>query len=406
MNPLFEVMSQGEEVVTGQVADTNAAWLSQEAVQLGFRVARHTSVGDKLEDLIGLLNEIAVRADCCICTGGLGPTSDDLTAEAVATAFNLPLSFDSVAYGQIKAYFDKRGRIMPASNRKQALLPESALCMENRWGTAPGFAVQHERCRFWFLPGVPSEMREMFTAHVKPMLTGHFDLHPDRLVTIACVGVGESELQDRLDSIDLPPEVELGFRAQIGIVQTKLLFPSGFSLSRMAEIAELTAKTIGDSVYSIQGLDDSQGAGDLAAVAGSLALASGRRIAVVETASLGLLTAKIGAAAWLAGAEVYPSITAIAQAYGMGDRNADWREIAKTVAVSIRQKTGADTVLLQIATRHVQSESSVNVVNLFVEQGSIKERACSISGGTERKQHTAALLSLDFLRRCLQEIPD
>lgn len=405
VNPLFEVLSQGEEVVTGQVADTNAAWLSQEAVGLGFTVARHTSVGDKLEDLICLLNEIAVRADCCVCTGGLGPTSDDLTAEAVSLAFNLPLAFDSVAFDQIKAYFDKRGRMMPASNRKQALLPATSIRLDNRWGTAPGFAVKHERCRFWFVPGVPSEMKEMFAAHVKPMLTGCFDLHPGRLITIGCVGVGESELQDRIGAITLPPDVQLGFRAQIGIVQTKLLFPSGFPVSLMKEVTELTAKTIGDSVYSIDGLDDRQDASDLAAVAGRLALASGKKIAVVETASFGLLTAKIGMADWLAGGEIYPSIAAMAQAHGMDGRNAGWREIATAATLSIRKKTGADTVLLQIVPEQEQNEKAVNLVNMLVEEGGIKERSRNISGLAERKQQMAALLSLDFLRRCLLEIP-
>ena len=91
MNPTLEIFSQGEEIVTGQTVDTNAAWLSQEAIHCGFTVTRHTAVGDKLQDLINLLLDISERADCCICTGGLGPTSDDLTTEAVAQAFNLSL---------------------------------------------------------------------------------------------------------------------------------------------------------------------------------------------------------------------------------------------------------------------------------------------------------------------------
>ena len=88
MKPILEIFSQGEELVTGQIVDTNAAWLSQQAVALGFRVARHTAVGDNLSELIALLHDIAQRADCCICTGGLGPTTDDLTALAVAEAFD------------------------------------------------------------------------------------------------------------------------------------------------------------------------------------------------------------------------------------------------------------------------------------------------------------------------------
>jgi molybdenum cofactor synthesis domain-containing protein len=91
MNPTLEIFSQGEEIVTGQTVDTNAAWLAQQGVICGFTVTRHTAVGDKINDLVELLQNISQRADCCICTGGLGPTSDDLTAEAVAIAFNLLL---------------------------------------------------------------------------------------------------------------------------------------------------------------------------------------------------------------------------------------------------------------------------------------------------------------------------
>ncbi|WP_239650006.1 molybdopterin-binding protein [Methylocucumis oryzae] len=87
-------------MVTGQTVDTNAAWLAQQGVQLGFQVARHSTVGDKLDDLISLMQTIAERADCCFCTGGLGPTSDDLTALAVAKAFDLELIFDEEAYHQ------------------------------------------------------------------------------------------------------------------------------------------------------------------------------------------------------------------------------------------------------------------------------------------------------------------
>ncbi len=143
-----EIFSQGEELVTGQTLDTNAGWLSRRLVQMGFTVTRHTTVGDKLDDLVGLLKEVSVRADCCICTGGLGPTIDDLTAEAVAIAFDRALQFDPVAYQQISAYFKHRNRPMAESNRKQALLPQDSERLDNDWGTAPGFSLQQGRC--WF----------------------------------------------------------------------------------------------------------------------------------------------------------------------------------------------------------------------------------------------------------------
>ena len=138
--PRAEIFSQGDEVVTGEIVDTNAAWLAEALTGMGFEIARHTAVGDRLDELIQLLREIAERADLCVCTGGLGPTCDDLTAEAVSRAFGRPLAMDSVALGQIEDWFRRMGRNMSAVNRKQALLPAGAVRLDNAWGTAPGSA--------------------------------------------------------------------------------------------------------------------------------------------------------------------------------------------------------------------------------------------------------------------------
>ena len=132
-HPVAEIFSQGEEVITGQVADTNAAWLSQRLVQMGFVIARHTAVGDKLQDLCDLLLEISGRADFCLCTGGLGPTIDDLTAQAVAKAFDCPLQLDPVALAQIERYFLNRNKVMADTNRKQACFPKGVMRLDNAW---------------------------------------------------------------------------------------------------------------------------------------------------------------------------------------------------------------------------------------------------------------------------------
>jgi molybdenum cofactor synthesis domain-containing protein len=228
MNPTLEIFSQGEEVVTGQTIDTNAAWLSEQVVNLGFIVTRHTAVGDKLYDLMALLREISVRADCCLCTGGLGPTSDDMTAEAVSKAFDLPLELDEIALAQIKLFFSLRQREMPESNRKQALFPKGYERIDNVWGTAPGFSLQVGRCWFAFMPGVPSEMRHLFFESIKATLSSRFDLLPSQLITLKTMGIGESAIQQRINEIPIPKSVQLGFRASPDDVQTKLLFPHDY----------------------------------------------------------------------------------------------------------------------------------------------------------------------------------
>ena len=313
--PILEIFSQGEEIVTGQTVDTNAAWLSEQAVQLGFTVARHTAVGDKLADLISLLKDIAERADCCICTGGLGPTSDDLTAEAVANAFGMPLEFDEIAYRQIQGYFSNRKRPMPEINRKQALLPQASIRLDNDWGTAPGFALQAGRCWFAFLPGVPSEMRNIFLEHVKPLLDDRFMLKPSRLVTIKTFGIGESDIQHRLDEVKMPERVQLGFRAGVDEVQTKLLFPADYAETDMTTLTEQIAACLGDFVFGIDGLTEETG--NLASVVDKLMRDAGKTLAAIETASQGLLASKCLGSEWFKSSCFEQSLPAMARRFGV-----------------------------------------------------------------------------------------
>ena len=309
MNPTLEIFSQGEEIVTGQTVDTNAAWLSQQAVACGFTVTRHTAVGDKLEDLIALLQDIAQRADCCICTGGLGPTSDDLTAEAVALAFNLPLAFDEIAFEHISRFFANRNRTMPASNRKQAMLPQGAERIDNEWGTAPGFSLKYGRCWFAFLPGVPMEMKHLFQERILPTLSDRFSLRPGQLVTIKTLGLGESAIQERIKSIEIPAQVQLGFRAGADEVQTKLLFPFDYPKSAMSTLVAKFAEPLGDYVFAVDGLGEITG--DLVFEIDKLMTSGNYTLAVVETASCGLLAAKCVGSEWLLSASYEQSTAEI-----------------------------------------------------------------------------------------------
>jgi nicotinamide-nucleotide amidase len=402
--PILEIFSQGEEIVTGQTLDTNAAWLSEQAVQLGFTVARHTAVGDKLGDLVGLLKEISERADCCLCTGGLGPTSDDLTAEAVAEAFGLPLAFDEVAYRQIQAYFSNRQRPMPEVNRKQALLPHGSIRLDNDWGTAPGFAVQAGRCWFAFMPGVPSEMRNMFLEHVMPLLKGRFILAPSRLVTIKTLGIGESDIQQRLDGLEIPTSVQIGFRAGIDEVQTKLLFPSGYPEEHMTLLTADMAARLGDFVFGIDGLTEETG--NLASVVDQLMIETGKTLAVVETASQGLLAAKCPGAAWLKSALFEQSMAALSRRFGMPIDENNLSSAGSKLARLLRDQRAADFALVQLyeggPAQFHDKDRSIILYNTLLTGESCRQSRHNLGGPIGRKQNQAALLGLDLLRRHLQ----
>lgn len=404
MNPTFEVFSQGEEIVTGQVVDTNAAWLSQQAVEMGFIVTRHTAVGDKLEDLIQVLLDISKRADCCICTGGLGPTSDDLTAEAVAKAFRLPLLFDEIAFAQIQQFFIGRNRPMPECNRKQAMLPKGSIRLANHTGTAPGFALQHGRCWFAFIPGVPSEMRQLFLEHIQALLAGRFVLQPSHLVTIKSLGIGESDLQERISKLEIPSQVQLGFRAELGEVQTKLLFPGDYSQTQLENLALLVAGTIGGAVYTIEGLGDKSG--DLVSVIGQLMTAGNHTLAVVETISQGMLAAQLIGVSWLLSATYEKSIAKLTDRLGIKYNPDDLLTTAKAIASAVQKNTGTDMVLIQLASEDYYTDpnnaKAVTVTNVLLVNNEHKQAVRTIAGDIKRKQHQAALSALDLLRRYLQ----
>ena len=397
MNPKLEIFSQGEEVVTGQTVDTNAAWLSQQVVCMGFTVTRHTAVGDKLDDLIALLREISTRADCCLCTGGLGPTSDDLTAEAVAKAFDLPLEFDGIAFAQIKRFFESRNRPMPEANRKQAMFPKGAERIDNEWGTAPGFSLQAGRCWFAFVPGVPLEMRHLFLETIQPKLASRFSLRPGKLITIKTAGIGESDIQQRIQSIEIPAQVQLGFRAGPDEVQTKLLFPHDYPETAMEALVSKLAWQVGDTVFAVDGLGEKT-AGDLVAVVDQLMNAGRHTLAVVETASQGLLAAKCVGAEWLLETRYEQSVATLAVDNPL--------EVSKAMALEIQKRSTADFVLVQLyagdnRTFH-DKDRSIVLYNTLLTGDGFHQTTGSVAGPIKRKQNQAALLALDLLRRYLQ----
>lgn len=309
--PTAEILSQGDEVVTGQIADTNAAWIAEQLTALGFSILRHTTVGDILPDIVAAVGEAAARADLVVCTGGLGPTDDDLTAQAVAEVFGAPLALDPQALAQIQSIYDRYGRSMPKVNRKQAWLPTGCVRLDNDWGTAPGFSVRTSRGLAAFLPGVPSEMRAMFQERVLPLLVETLRATPGRLITLRTTGIGESNLQERLGSVQLPGVV-LSTRTRLPENHIKLRFAPHVSPERAASVARELAARIGSPVFCIEGLDEI--AGDLEQVVAGHLLARGETVATAESCTGGQVAAALTrvagvSAAFLEGVVCYSNLS-------------------------------------------------------------------------------------------------
>ncbi len=208
-----EIISIGDELTSGQRLDTNSRWLSEQLGNLGVKTAFHTTVGDSMTDNVDAFRTAARRVDIVIATGGLGPTADDLTREALADAFQAPLELRPEALQHIESLFARRKRPMPELNRSQALFPLGSRIIDNPHGTAPGidFVVTNNvtsisgsgQCRIFSLPGVPAEMRQMFTATVEPRLIQEMGVGAKRWYfhSIKVFGIGESDVEKMLPDL-------------------------------------------------------------------------------------------------------------------------------------------------------------------------------------------------------------
>lgn len=222
---ITEILATGQEILTGTVIDSNSAHIAQELEEAGLEVVRHSCVGDDLDMLVSILQEIGGRAEIGIVTGGLGPTSDDITAEAAAKAAGVEPALDTTALNAIEAFFKARRRFMSPSNKKQAMLPAGSECLHNPVGTAPGFCLKIGQCVFFFLPGVPFEMQRMLADVVIPRIEKIQGMDKDfRMVkTIATFGLTEAATGERLDGFAAEfPDLILGIRAKFPEIQVKL----------------------------------------------------------------------------------------------------------------------------------------------------------------------------------------
>ncbi|HBW6147588.1 nicotinamide mononucleotide deamidase-related protein YfaY [Klebsiella pneumoniae] len=243
-----EMLSTGDEVLHGQIVDTNAAWLADFFFNQGLPLTRRNTVGDNLDALVAILRERSEQADVLIVNGGLGPTSDDLSALAAATAKGEGLILHPEWLETITRFFAERGRPMAESNRKQAEIPASAEMINNPVGTACGFAIQLNRCLMFFTPGVPSEFKVMVEQEILPRLRQRFTLpDPPVCLRMTTFGRSESELAQSLNPLTLPPGVVMGYRSSMPIIELKLTGPANQRDAMLALWPEVR-KVAGDSL--------------------------------------------------------------------------------------------------------------------------------------------------------------
>lgn len=219
-----EIITIGDEILYGQILDTNTQWISSELDKIGIKTVRKSSVGDQRDVIVQILMEAQKRADIVFITGGLGPTKDDLTKKILADFFDCPLDYHPDALQDVTDFFAKRGRELSDINRDQALLPTKCTFIPNKQGTAPAMWFNEQETIWVSMPGVPFEMKAIMETEVLPRIVTHFKLpvivHQIRKV----VGIGESYLSDLIQDweLQLPSHLKLAYLPSLGIVKLRL----------------------------------------------------------------------------------------------------------------------------------------------------------------------------------------
>ncbi|MDH4089573.1 MAG: competence/damage-inducible protein A [Cyclobacteriaceae bacterium] len=219
-----ELLTIGDEILYGQIIDTNSQWMGVNLSDAGIRVIRKTAVGDVEEDILNAFSEAESRADIVLITGGLGPTNDDLTKPCLVKYFNCALKINEEALSEVTAFFKSRGRELTEINRQQAALPTCCEKITNAVGTAPGMWFHRHGKVFVSMPGVPHEMKRMMSDLVLPKLKATFNTPVIHHKVIRTIGIGESFLADKIADWErsLPGHIKLAYLPSLGEVKLRL----------------------------------------------------------------------------------------------------------------------------------------------------------------------------------------
>jgi nicotinamide-nucleotide amidase len=255
---LAEIITIGDEILIGQIVDTNSAWMAEKLNHAGIRVKQISSVSDNREHILAALAEAATRADIILITGGLGPTKDDITKKTLADYFNLGMVLNDAALENVANIFEKYNRPLLEVNRKQAEVPANCEVILNKNGTAPGMWFNHEGKIYVSMPGVPFEMKYMVEEEVIPKLQAQLKLPVIIHKTILTVGEGESFLAEKIADIEdsLPTHIKLAYLPKLGQVRLRLSADGDDAALLQKEIDLHAAKIIARVKHAVVAEED------------------------------------------------------------------------------------------------------------------------------------------------------
>ena len=419
MAPRFaEIIAVGSELLGTSRLDTNSLYVTERLSALGIDVKIKTVVGDNRGDLAAVLQQALARADVVVLSGGLGPTDDDLTRDVVSDVLGLTMDVDESIVEKIRARFARRGMTMPEVNRRQAMVPQGAIVLDNPLGTAPGLFIAHGAKVVVLLPGPPRELQPMFDLVCRGPLQERAGPERAHRISLFITGRGESHVEQMVQPIyarwrDGTPPIATTILAAMGQIELHLSVREADSARATAILdgarAELMA-VIADDVYSTDGRTMEEVVGDL--------LKSRRyTIAAAESCTGGLLTSRLTD---VAGSSEYVRASVVAYAYEdktsllgvpkdvIETHGAVSEPVAVAMAEGIRHRTGADVAvaLTGIAGPGGGTEKKpvgTVVIAVIVPGRPVYVRTYAFMGGRSMVKFQATQAALDRVRRMLSD---
>jgi len=411
-----EVLAVGTELLLGQIANTNGAWLGEQLALCGVDSHFQQVVGDNQARIVLALRTALARGDGVVVTGGLGPTHDDITREAIAEVMGVGLRFDPEVWARIEAIFAARGRPLPESNRRQAMVPEGAVVIEQRLGTAPGLICPVGRKVVYALPGVPYELQEMFERAVAPDLRARLAEEGwsgvIRSRVLRTWGISESGLAERLspriEALEGAGNLTIAFQASgIEGIKVRLTAKAATEAEAEALLAGEEAAVRGLLADAVFGVDDCTME---QAVAEEL-LARNLTLGLAESLTGGLVAARLvavpGASRWFRGGVVTYAAELKQRLLGVPPGPVVRPEAAKAMAAGARATLGADVGLALTGVAGPEGADGQDPGTVFVGLALPGEEPVStrlqLPGDRERVRQLSCISALDFLRRRLRQ---
>ena len=411
-----ELVSVGTELLLGDIVNTNTAYLSKELAALGFGVFRQTTVGDNRERLIKTLESAFLENDTVIITGGLGPTDDDITKECAAEYFGREFYFHEYSWVKILERLTRSGRnIITENNKKQAMIPEGAIVLENYCGTAPGIIIEENNKRIILLPGPPREMHDMFEKSVKPYLE-KFSSKQFISKYVRFYGIGESLLETKIkDIMDNQTNPTLALYAKTGEVLLRITV-SGDDKAECEDLIrkqlDEIEKRVGEYIYLVGDEDISSTQTEMNTVVANLLIENKFTISIAESLTGGkissMLVEKSGISeALLEGIVCYSNKSKI-NTLGVREETLEKfgavsEDVAKEMVLGVAKRLGADFAVATTGIAGPNSDGSGKPVGLvyigIYAQGDISVKECLFTGDRELIRYRTSVEALEEVRR-------